>query len=297
MKPASFIFVKRSILEHKYLLSFAAIYYKEPAFKVSGFDFDEESFWAFGEKGKEFYYKLPFRKELITSKAFSKAGWYIIRHSNDYCFISCGPNGQNGNGGHAHNDKLSFELMLNGQDIILDPGTYMYTPYPKIRNKFRSAKYHNTIVIDGYEQNKIPKKDMFSLLERAKIKEASLKEIDNNIVFQGEIHYAGIEHKRIITFGKKSGDFIIQDIVLCAKSLSGKVTFHLAPNLSKENIRIFINKMKNNSTLIELDSFHLEEGKYYYSPEYGVKKNAECLFANIILDEKPEPIITRIVKL
>ena len=55
--------------------------------------------------------------------------------------------------GHIHNDKLSVEVMIDGNYITRDPGTYVYTADPKIRDKFRSTRAHNTIYINGYEQN------------------------------------------------------------------------------------------------------------------------------------------------
>ena len=276
-----FIFAKRPILEHKYLLSLAAIYYREPAFKVSGFDFDEESFWVFGEKGKESYYKFPFRNKPITSKAFPKAGWYIIRNSNDYCFISCGPNGQNGNGGHAHNDKLSFELMLNGRDVIVDPGTYIYTPCPKERNRFRSTGYHNTANFSGFEQNEFAEKSIFSLPDKVKIRKAGLIERNNNVVFQGEIHYAGITHKRKITLDKQSSSWHIKDIISSPKQLKGKLLFHLSPNLTCDGSEIIIKETKEKIAAIEITESNIEKDKYDYSPEYGRKVKANCLGANI----------------
>lgn len=59
--------------------------------------------------------------------------------------ISCGPNGQGSLGGHAHNDKLSFELCIDGEDIFIDPGTGVYTSNPHLRNYLRSAVAHSTL--------------------------------------------------------------------------------------------------------------------------------------------------------
>ncbi len=70
-----------------------------------------------------------------------------------YLAICATPLGQNGNGGHTHNDKLGFELWIDGEDIVRDPGTYLYTPLPHRRNEFRSTKAHNVPVIDDIEQN------------------------------------------------------------------------------------------------------------------------------------------------
>lgn len=55
--------------------------------------------------------------------------------------------------GHSHNDKLSFELIVENKPIVRDAGGYIYTPLPKRRDVFRSIKSHNTTVIGGSEQN------------------------------------------------------------------------------------------------------------------------------------------------
>jgi len=288
------IFAKRPILEHKYLLTLAAIYYKDSSFKLPHFSFDEEAFWVFGRTGKKSYDELPSRIEPLASKAFPDAGWFIIRHHNDYCSICCGPNGQNGNGGHAHNDKLSFELMIDGQDVIVDPGTYVYTPYPKERNKFRSTAYHNTVKFNGYEQNKITEKDIFSLPERVRIKEACLKERGNHIVFQGEIQSAGLRQLRKVTLDKESGRYQIQDSVSYSKPLSGKLIFHLSPNLTSNSSGILTDETKSKIASIEVEGRSLEKAKYDFSSEYGVRVRAEYLAADISVMEKAQTINTHI---
>lgn len=74
-----------------------------------------------------------------------------MRNNKDYCLISCGSNGQNGVGG------LSVIVCLDGKYIFVDPGTYVYTSAPVARNIFRSTAYHNSVWIEGLEQNRIPK--------------------------------------------------------------------------------------------------------------------------------------------
>lgn len=55
--------------------------------------------------------------------------------------------------GHTHNDKLSIEIMIDGKYITRDPGGYIYTADPGLRDKFRSVRAHNVISIEGCEQN------------------------------------------------------------------------------------------------------------------------------------------------
>lgn len=74
--------------------------------------------------------------------AFPDFGLFIIKSPYLYMAIRCGSKGQNGLGGHAHNDQLSVELTIGDVDIYRDPGSYLYTPFPEIRNRYRSVKAH-----------------------------------------------------------------------------------------------------------------------------------------------------------
>ena len=58
-----------------HLLNLAAIYYEDSLFKLPEFDFDEESFWVFGRKGKDTYNNLTFNERLSESKYFPNSGW------------------------------------------------------------------------------------------------------------------------------------------------------------------------------------------------------------------------------
>jgi hypothetical protein len=74
--------------------------------------------------------------------AYPAFGLFIWRSPSLFFAVRCGSIGQNGNGGHAHNDQLALELQWQGQDILRDPGTYLYTPFPEERRRFRSVTAH-----------------------------------------------------------------------------------------------------------------------------------------------------------
>jgi hypothetical protein len=63
------------------------------------------------------------------------------------------PNGIDGKGSHTHNDKLSVVLRIKGEQLLCDSGTYCYLRDGNARNRFRSTAAHNTLTIDGMEQN------------------------------------------------------------------------------------------------------------------------------------------------
>lgn len=94
--------------------------------------------------------------------AYPDFGLYIYRSKRLYLAIRCGSIGQNGNGGHAHNDQLSIELNIDGKDIIADPGTYLYTPMPSRRNEYRSVTAHYAPQLRGLEPGNL-KSGLFCL--------------------------------------------------------------------------------------------------------------------------------------
>ena len=109
------------------------------------------------------------------------------------------PNGQNGNGGHCHNDKLSFELTINNIPIIIDPGTFVYTPFPKNRNQYRSTSYHNTVCIKKSEQNRF-NNNLFSLSYDVNNITNKIKQFDKDFRYIGTT--TDIKEKEMIMFMK-----------------------------------------------------------------------------------------------
>ena len=45
----------------------------------------------------------------------------------------------NGSGGHAHVDQLGLEVLIDAVDWIRNPGSYVYTASPHVRNAYRSS--------------------------------------------------------------------------------------------------------------------------------------------------------------
>ena len=106
--------------------------------------------------------ELPHRKKMefkiassqeIKNIFYPDSGIFIFKSDKFYLAVCATPLGQNGHGGHTHNDKLGYELWIEGCDIARDPGTYLYTPLPDRRNEFRSVKAHNAPIVGDLEQN------------------------------------------------------------------------------------------------------------------------------------------------
>ncbi|MFF4137901.1 heparinase II/III family protein [Streptomyces mirabilis] len=95
--------------------------------------------------------------------SFASAGWYVLSAGPYWCLAECGGVGQLGNGGHGHNDTLSFVLCVNGHEIVTDPGTGVYTPDPRLRNLLRATRSHSTVEVDGQEQNRFDSALLFTM--------------------------------------------------------------------------------------------------------------------------------------
>lgn len=71
------------------------------------------------------------------------AGWAILKDGHFKIVMCLGAPGVATRVGHAHEDILSFTLYWKGLPVIVDPGSYVYTPDRYMRNTFRYAISHN----------------------------------------------------------------------------------------------------------------------------------------------------------
>jgi uncharacterized heparinase superfamily protein len=140
--------------DHRYLLSTCAARFSRPDLKAAAGQFWEESLWMRGAAGAAEFDALPPASERAFSRAFPHGGYYVLRNESTHLFVDCAEVGMRGRGGHGHNDILSFELFMNGVNIVTDCGAYLYTASREWRNQFRSTAFHNTMQVDGEELNR-----------------------------------------------------------------------------------------------------------------------------------------------
>ncbi len=214
----------------------------------------------------------------ISSYGFPDFGLYIFRSESLYLNIRCGPYGQNGRGGHAHNDQLSFELSAFGKRIIVDSGTYCYTSFPETRNMFRSTGMHNTLQPIGMEQSPIVPGtgELFRLKDNAHSKEQFISDTE----FQG-VHYGfGAAHTRRIVITENA----IQIRDELNRPERKNILLHLAPGLEPclESEEVTLRLKEGLITRISAKT----QGNWsiadsWYSPSYGAKiKTKKIVFAS-----------------
>jgi hypothetical protein len=188
-----------------------------------------------------------------ASSAYPDGGYYVLRSSGLYVIVRCGDTGRHGRGGHGHNDQLSFELALNGQVLVIDPGTYVYTADPVERNRFRSTAFHSTLRIDGLEQNELRDDDLFLMADRTRAEMLA----SDATSFEGRHHgFPGAIHTRRLEL---HGDELhVRDTVESAIGHELEWTFPLAPG-AEDRLEISAEGL----------DFRPEQG--WYSPRYGVR--------------------------
>jgi len=238
--------------------------------------------WFFGRKDRDYrhdvddlplYWLSSRRKKTNQSDGwnfrpshhFANAGWAVLRKNRMQIVVCSGNNGQDGNGGHAHNDKLSFELSIRGVPIVVDPGTYLYTPNVEARNDFRSTRNHSTPQLENTEQNPIipGRLGAFRLFDRAR---ASISRFEYD--FLEAVHYG---------FGSPiKMELKVEDKQLSCFYLVSKGTFTMrwqlhpavSPRKCKKGIELNTDHL---SLLLSSKKNDFEIKRYDYSPEYGVK--------------------------
>jgi len=261
-------------MDFRHILAIAGEYFNRDDFRFLGKTYKEDALWMIGS------YKCINKETQQKSKAYSDGGYYILRSNRIYCIIRCGELSCRGEGGHSHNDQLSVEINIDGEDFIVDPGTYVYTSDYKRRNLFRSTKMHNTLCIDKLEQNYFNDYDLFYMREQSFGK----CKFFNCTTFLGE-HYGykekcGVIHERKIdleTTGFNIRDKLIGNVINY-KSYINFILDHGVEVKEKDNgIELIKNSIR---VFVKFDNPYLIE-EAYFSQAYGKMIRTKRVLINL----------------
>lgn len=233
-----------------------------------------------------------FCTDICGSKIYTDANVAIARSDRYYLFINGGgfsgkpsPNQELINT-HTHNDALSFELFVDGRDIIVDPGSYLYTSNKEKRDEFRSTAKHNTVVVDDEEQNGFA--ESFRLCRNTIFNPLKMK----GYFYEGsyQTKRGKMEHQR--TYYVLKDRLELRDIIKKeGEKHNASLYFHLAPGLTPRivNNNVVINGISISFNKVPTRLRVLEDG---VSPSFGVLVEAKTVVANFIFDNKLEVITT-----
>lgn len=223
------------------------------------------------------------------SQMFGDVGHCVLKDKDIYLFVTNGeqssyPVAKKTLGTHTHNDKLSFELVLGGEDIIIDPGAYVYTPIPDKSNEFRSTIKHNTILVDNEEQNIIAPNNVFGVTKNSHSTLFNMLSEDSvegeYKTFQGRLTH----HRR---FAIKDNSLIISDgITKAGGNHCAILSYHLSPYVEVK-IDGDLVKLHTSSYSVEL-SFDKKSDIVVVddtvSPSYGILEPSKTIRVSFSFD-------------
>jgi Heparinase II/III-like protein/Heparinase II/III N-terminus len=196
-------------------------------------DVDEEVAWTLGLAAWDRAGDLP--PAPPPPSAFPHGGLYVLRGADAHVVVDCGDVGQNGWGGHAHNDLLSYELAYR-QPLVVDSGTYAYTSDPAARNAFRATAAHNVLALDRQEINPIAPERLFTLDQFAHPRIRHWEDGPSAASLVAEHDgfcrlHGGPVHRRRLELDKASGRLEVVDELLGRGSHLVESFVHLAPGV------------------------------------------------------------------
>jgi len=187
-----------------------------------------------------YYSQPPIRSGFACPiEVLPKSGISVLQHGSAELLFFAIPNGIFGKGSHTHNDKLSFVLRVGGQEVLCDSGTGCYTRDMATRNRFRSTAAHNTLLIDGAEQNRIDTGPLglFTLGNEAAVSQIQVgKEARGHFLRASHTGYRslGVTHTRTIRVLDGERAFVIEDDLEGDGVHDFELNLQLAPNQTAE---------------------------------------------------------------
>jgi hypothetical protein len=226
------------------------------------------------------------------SSAFPEGGIFVFDTPRTHLVIRCGDVGQNGAGGHSHNDVLSYELSVDGVPLIVDSGTYAYTSDVSARNEFRSTQAHNTVRIDGAEIHPIDPERVFELPRFARVKIESCDLEDDPLELIGSHDgYRRLEppckHRRRFSLAATTGELTIRDELSGAGTHSAESFLHCAPGAvlrrtSDRAVELELGSVRATISFNDVAGEELKVEEGWVSDEYGVRERGAVLVARVV---------------
>lgn len=208
---------------------------------------------------------------------FEKSGYYLIREADVLSFIRCGLFKKNGS-----NDQLHLDVWHNGENVLMDGGSYLYNTKTELTKYFSGTESHNTIMLEGNDQ--MLKGPRFMWFYPPKVIRVSMDETNDTYIFKGEVACfsyidANITVERTVAKKKGEPEWTITDVIKNKpKAFSMRQLWHTDFNHN------------GNPNLIISSDGERKDGEGWVSNYYGIKRNIQ----QIEFNTKKNKIITRI---
>jgi hypothetical protein len=250
----------------------------------------EEVAWTLGVDAWQRAHNLPEPEpSRPRSAAFPLGGFYVLRGARAQAVVRCGEVGQNGNGGHSHNDACSFELSY-GRPFVIDCGTYVYTADPAARNEFRGTKAHNTVIVAGSEINPLAGQGLFNLRQVARPKLEEWQDTVHSLrLVVSHDGYRRLEppvvHRRTFELDRSTDRLSVADELLGSGGRQeAKALLHLAPGVTVNRLddARYTLRIGNEEITVALSGpLAIEVSEGWVSDRYGSRTRAPLISASV----------------
>ena len=195
------------------------------------------------------------------SVAFEDGGYYFLKNRRFHVAVFCPKSME---GGHRHFDAGSFTLSYQEIQIVVDPGTGVYTPNLEIRKRLRDYPSHNFYYLNKTNEKN---RDYFGIQVDMDVQVVCFSEHSMTIRarLEGEIT---VERQ----FDLYDSSFVIQDSITgSSRELLSALHFADFELTEGKNNSIILNDL----TVTISGAKSIKKEKYLYSPSYAILEEKE----------------------
>jgi hypothetical protein len=243
--------------------------------RPEGVAWSEEAAWLCGDEGFTRWRAAPAAPwpRRFDAPRFGLYGARRGGRGGDLVTLRAGGHGRAADG-HAHADPLSITVWLDGEAVVLDPGTGVYLGRRAWRDRFRGVAAHAALCVDGEEPSPILATRPFALPDRARARAVSTGEAGETWWCQARHdgwRALGLAYSREVRFDRGSG---LVEVLDRLERWGGRDRSHVvtvsfplagAPEVMEHEVRV-------GSLWIRAEgpgaTWRIDPGAF--SPEYGV---------------------------
>ncbi len=283
----------------KSLLTSGAIIFQNSRLKVKSNGFDLKNKLLFGELGRNTFESLPLVPTDEKSEFYKEEGHFFFRKKENgneiYLHFDTAPLGFLSIAAHGHADALSIILHIDGNPILIDPGTYIYHTDKEWRNYFISTLAHNTICIDHLNQALQGGPTLWLQHYKTQVSELiQTEKIESVTASHNGYKAIGCSHQRNVHFERDKSKFTIIDEIDVNKEnheifqpwhlhplveivLVNGNTYELKQDIGNRKIKIIFDPKLN----FKIITGQLKPILGWHSPSFMNKKQTSVIFGEM----------------
>ena len=215
-------------------------------------------------------------------------GYVKLNRKKTFLFMDAGLCCPDALPSHAHADMLSFELVVGGERVIVNQGTYGYQH--KNRNQMRGTQAHSTLCYDKQDSAEVW--HVFRMGRRPRKVEAILKEETGTGIGVDASHDGyrrfGLTHHRRIFMSEDGQDIRGEDTLVAKRNQKGDksatIHFHLSTHVNvqqRSEKEIEIQTKDSGKLSFKVQGARLYDAQSVYAPQFGEKELSRQIILSV----------------